>query len=255
MINLFTYPHAKSVVICGDIHGDFTQLVYEMCIRYDMHDTLVIVAGDCGFGFEKPAYYEQIFRRIQTRLTGNNCWIAMMRGNHDDPSYFQEQKISHQRFRTMPDYTVVHTCGHHILCVGGAISIDRRIRLEEMMHHPGKQYYWPNEAPSYDEPQMDEISKTGIRVDTVVTHTAPSFCELQSKQGLISWAAYDTELLADCENERKQMDMLLARLRQNNHPLTRWYYGHFHHSWHSEIDGIFYKMLDIMEFHTIPPIP
>ena len=64
-----TYKDAKSLVICGDIHG----LVYEMCVRYGMHDTLVIVAGDCGFGFEKPGAYDLVFRRIEKRLAQNNC--------------------------------------------------------------------------------------------------------------------------------------------------------------------------------------
>ena len=85
---VWTYPEAKSLVICGDIHGEFVPLVYEMCIRYGMHDTLVIVAGDCGFGFEKPSAYDQVFRRIEKRLAQNNCWIAMVRGNHDDPAYY-----------------------------------------------------------------------------------------------------------------------------------------------------------------------
>ena len=26
-----------------------------------------------------------------------------------------------------------------------------------------------------------------------------------------------------------------------------WFYGHFHESWHSEIEGVRYNMLDIME--------
>ena len=71
MNNILTYPEAKSLVICGDIHGNFVPLVYEMCVRYGMRDTLVIVAGDCGFGFEKSAYYEQVFRRIEKRLAQN----------------------------------------------------------------------------------------------------------------------------------------------------------------------------------------
>ena len=29
------------------------------------------------------------------------------------------------------------------------------------------------------------------KIDTVVTHTAPSFCELQNKDGLLQWAIYD----------------------------------------------------------------
>lgn len=46
MIRVLTYDDAKSLVICGDIHGEFVPLVYEMCVRYGMRDKLVIVAGD-----------------------------------------------------------------------------------------------------------------------------------------------------------------------------------------------------------------
>ena len=56
MSKLFEYPEAKSVVVCGDIHGDFHTLANKMCKQYQMTDTLLIVAGDCGFGFDKPAY-------------------------------------------------------------------------------------------------------------------------------------------------------------------------------------------------------
>ena len=84
-----TYPEAKSLVICGDIHGEFVPLVYEMCVRYGMRDTLVIVAGDCGFGFEKPGAYDQVFRRIEKRLAQNNCWIAMVRGNRGGYGHFR----------------------------------------------------------------------------------------------------------------------------------------------------------------------
>ena len=52
----FNYPEAKGVVICGDIHGAFEEMVFKLCIQYGMTDTLLIVAGDCGFGFEKPGY-------------------------------------------------------------------------------------------------------------------------------------------------------------------------------------------------------
>lgn len=78
-----------------------------MCIQYGMADTLLIVAGDCGFGFEEPGYYENIFRHNSSRLAKSNNWIAMVRGNHDNPAYFSDERISHLRFRTIPDYSVV----------------------------------------------------------------------------------------------------------------------------------------------------
>lgn len=251
MPKIFTYPGAKSVVICGDIHGDFEPLVFKMCMQYDMHDTLVIVAGDCGFGFHAEGYYEQVYRRVQKRLSEHNCWVAMVRGNHDDSAYFAEEKMTHERFRTMPDYSVVSACGHQILCVGGAISIDRSFRLAEMRRHPDKQYYWPNEPTRYDAMLVEELAATGVKIDTVVTHTAPSFCELQTKNGLTSWAANDPDLLQDCDNEREQMDLLLKHLLRDQHPVSHWFYGHFHQSWHGEKLGILFKMLDIMELHEL----
>ena len=53
-MNLQKFPSAKSIAVSGDIHGDFNQLVFKLCVQYQMRDTLLIVAGDCGFGFEKP---------------------------------------------------------------------------------------------------------------------------------------------------------------------------------------------------------
>ena len=68
-VSFFEFPRAKSVVVSGDIHGDFTQLVYKCCVQYEMTDTLIIVAGDCGFGFEAPGYYESIYNRCRNKLS------------------------------------------------------------------------------------------------------------------------------------------------------------------------------------------
>jgi len=48
-----SFPEAKTIIVSGDIHGDFNQLVFKLCIQYQLTDTLLIVAGDCGFGFGK----------------------------------------------------------------------------------------------------------------------------------------------------------------------------------------------------------
>jgi hypothetical protein len=79
--------------------------------------------------------------------------------------------------------------------------------------------------------------------DTVITHTSPSFCKLSSHFGLLDWAERDETLLEDVEHERKVMDSLYDYLYKKNHPIRHWLYGHFHQSWHCEIDGIIYDML------------
>jgi len=248
----YSFPAAKNTVVCGDIHGEFNAVIYKMCIQYKMTDTLLIIAGDCGFGFNKPGYYDNVFSRNSSRLNKANNWIVMIRGNHDDPSYFNEEKISHKRFRTIPDYSVVQSCGHNILCVGGAVSIDREYRKSYDSKHPfsGIASYWVDEMPYYDATALDEIGQK-YKIDTVITHTAPSFCELITKNGLSYWARFDSEIRVDCDNERKTMDHIFTHLKSARHPVSNWCYGHFHQSWRTEIDGILYSMLDIMEFKEI----
>lgn len=262
--NIFTisFPDAKSLVVSGDIHGDFNQLVFKLCVQYQMKDTVLIVAGDCGFGFEKKGSYENMVKRNAKRMNEANNWIVFVRGNHDNPSYFDGYTHKHKRFIAVPDYTILQACSHTVLCVGGAISIDRLYRLEvwekklarsvsdNTEDKLARNVYWNTEAPVFDEKKMIEISAE-YAVDTVITHTAPSFCELLNKNNLSEWSARDSKLLADVTSERAIMDKLHNRLKADGHPVSHWFYGHFHQSWHCNIDGILFRMLDIMEFCQI----
>ena len=179
----------------------------------------------------------------------------MMRGNHDDPAYFATDSaghtaIEHMRWRTVPDYAVIEACGRTVLCVGGAVSVDRQIRLQEMSRHPGKVYYWPDEAPAFRPDELESIPE-GLMIDTIVTHTAPSFCELNTHVGLESWAEWDPALLEDVAVERATMDLIYECIKRHGHPIRKWYYGHFHQSWNGLFDGTQFSMLDIMEFKEV----
>lgn len=80
---IYEFPECKSIIISGDIHGDFNLLVNKMCMQYKMENTLLIVAGDCGFGFENKSYYENIVKKNAKRMNDNNNWILFVRGNSD----------------------------------------------------------------------------------------------------------------------------------------------------------------------------
>ena len=254
----YDFPDAKGIAVSGDIHGEFNQLVYKCCIQYRMTDTIIIVAGDCGFGFEQPGYYENVYNRNRERLAKSNNWIVFVRGNHDNPAYFNDYPIKHRRWMTIPDYSIVKACGHTILCVGGAISVDRSYRISDPHYHVSKQdeplarnIYWANEYPIFAVEKLDAISEK-CAIDAIVTHTAPSFCELTSKTGIAAnMAIRDEDLTAHVKYERQVMDKILYYLKAKNHPLHHWFYGHFHQSWHQEIDGVQYNMLDIMELREL----
>lgn len=250
MARLFDYPEAKCVVVSGDIHGDFHTLTFKMCNQYQMTDTLLIVAGDCGFGFNMPGYYDQVYRKDVIKLRKANNWIAFVRGNHDNPAYFNEERIVNKRWKTIPDYAIITACGHNILCVGGGISIDREQRKKQQARHSlaNTGYYWKDEAPVFSKEIVDELP---LQIDTIVTHSAPSFCEKQNKNFLNDWAEWDETLLDDIKEERETLNRLHDYLLEKGHPLKEWYYGHFHESWTGYFNEVKYKMLDIMEFAQI----
>lgn len=253
--NTYEFPDAKGIVVSGDIHGDYEALVYKCCLQYQMTDTLIIVAGDCGFGFNKPGFYDAVYQKVSSRLAKANNWIVFIRGNHDNPAYFDGQQVNYKRWKAVPDYSVIKACGHTILCIGGAISIDRGWRMYENRIETGDGkltpfVYWPDERPVYDQAKLEAISKD-YAVDVVITHTAPSFCEKQSRGDIQDWLVKDEDLLRDIRYERKVMDDIHSCLKKNGHPLRHWYYGHFHESWHNEIEGVRYNMLDIMELREM----
>lgn len=252
MSRIFEYHDAKQVIISGDIHGDFKTLVNKLCVRWKCSDTLLIVAGDCGFGFYKPGYYETIYNQVAGKLRKTNNWIVFIRGNHDDPAYFSEERLHYQRWRCIPDYSVIRVAGHDILCVGGAVSVDRKVRMQEndqlrQLGHTQTASWWEDEAPVFRPEEIASIPDD-ISIDTVVSHTSPSFCEPKNKDGLKAWAFYDPSLIWDCTKERATMDKILACLENHGHIIDEWYYGHFHHSWNGMLGGVQYKMLDILEF-------
>lgn len=257
-----SFPEAKSVVVCGDIHGDFNGVIGKLCLQYQLENTLLIVAGDCGFGFNEVGYYKEVAKRHRKPLNDSNNWVVFVRGNHDNPAYFDGKAINHKRFIAVPDYSIIQAAGLTILCVGGAISIDRQYRIKAWQQNKGRfpapsdqdplepNYYWENESPILDTEKLSVIGEK-FKVDAVITHTAPSFCELQSKLGLASWCLKDENLMEDVNVERATMDQLYQCLKEANHPISHWCYGHFHQSWHQNINGTFFKLLDILEFHQL----
>ena len=254
--NIYEFPDARHIVISGDIHGDFAKLAYKVVVEYHLTNTLVIVAGDCGFGFQKQGYYEDIFYRCRHRLEKHNICVVFVRGNHDNPAYFDGQAVNYKRWKAVPDYSVLKACGHTILCVGGATSVERTYRMDHrcFVNNPKDKFtpniYWCNEPPVYDQERLNALDKV-CAIDTVITHTAPSFCEKKEKRNMEEWIISDYHLATDVAKERQTMDSILSYLKEHGHPLRYWYYGHFHESWHSEIDDVKYNLLDCAELREI----
>lgn len=251
-----------NTLFAGDIHGQFEDISSTIS-RYSLSDCNIIVCGDIGIGFEKEEYYNQMFNRLSKSLSKHNVHLYMLRGNHDNKTYFDGEHFTNfELINIISDYSIIQTPTRNILCIGGGISIDRTMRKinmemrinDYMRHHTClledakkniKQSYWEDETIVYDENELSQIEESGIKIDTICTHTGPSFTYPTTKDGITYWLALDKNLETDLDAERYVCDLIVEYMKEHNHPLKNWYYGHFHYHTVEEIDDIKYTLLDM----------
>lgn len=266
--------NVENVICVGDIHGNFKPLVGYIK-QYNLHNTLLVVCGDIGLGFNKLEYYKQMMNILKRTLSKYNCYIIFVRGNHDDKSFFDGKTINDKRIKAVPDYSVISVYNindteqyldpFNILCVGGAISVDRVLRKPKnaayLMHYlftegynsanveeaskKCKKIYWEDEIPLYEPEKLDELKENNIQIDCVASHSCPSFCEPTGIHEIMSFIEKDRELEKDLEEERKVMDSIYNKLKEDGHPLGIWCYGHYHYHWYKMIDGVKFFMVDM----------
>lgn len=259
---------SESVYAIGDLHGKFETLEWFLK-QNDIKDATIVCCGDIGLGFQKEEKEKEELKKVFNKiLKENNCYIVMFRGNHDNPERF-DGSMSLDRVFVVPDYTLVtiknsDNLEKNILCIGGGLSIDRSYRLrgyderlkDYLKYHPHakkedieknvRKSYWENELPVYDEEKLDEVIGSGVNIDVVATHCAPSFCEPISKDGLKYWAAKDDKIYVDSEAERGVMDKVYEKLKNSSKLPLKWVYGHYHYTNTSYIEDIKFRMLDMV---------
>ena len=271
---VYDYSQIETLMTCGDIHGDYKRFFNEIkthvksnkkideeihplikeeearepiglrfadCVMPSLkhklityENSVIVVAGDCGFGFNKPQYYHDLFHKYNELFAEVNTTVLFVRGNHDDPTYFDGSVINYSHIKAIPDYSVILTKNLTTLCVGGATSVDRfwrkqkEVEINKYKTSTKKKLYWDDEAVVYDEEKLMEILNNGIQINSVITHTAPSFAKPNDKDSALGWFKYDNKLKNDLIKERKCLDDLHDFLLQHEQKLLFWVYGHFH---------------------------
>lgn len=228
----------KDVYVVGDIHGAFTRFK-DVITECDLHDCYLICVGDLGIGFQHPDKGElSQCEKLNTFFADNNIHFMSIRGNHDDPAYFNgEKRIELSNFKLLPDYHTEVINGQKFLFVGGGISIDRRGH-----HRVEGRSYWKDEIFVLDESKV-------VPCDVLVTHSAPGWIGPANKNGMIdSWCKYDLTLWDECQRERKDHEKLVELCNAKRH-----YCGHFHTRASVSHNGCHSTILDINEitYHRV----
>lgn len=227
----------ENLSIIGDIHGEISFIVYEIVERLKIRDTAFIIVGDVGLGFEKSGYYDQLYKRISGKLEKSGNILYGIRGNHDDPEYFNGSlRLDYPHFKTIPDYEIIEWGDRTILPIGGATSLDLvyRLTLNAEYRHVGssKRVWWEGERP--EQRNILEIRHP----DIIVSHEAPLGIGPVSNRP----AELGEEIYADMLDDRRYLASVLHELTP-----VRWYFGHHHKTYSGTLGETLYRGLDINE--------
>ncbi len=232
----------RDLLFVGDIHGSYSVL---QRLTEIVEDTVIFQVGDFGAGFLHPnSFAVEMNHLAQCAARGGNVIVAI-RGNHDEPCYFDDRHYSN-RVRLLRDNQIVEVAGHKLFVAGGAVSVDRTNR------EVGKSW-WRNEQCRVDFAAVEQLRG----ITGVVTHTCPySFpcIEFGGKSSLVDYyAGVDSDLRKDLLDEQLLLQKLYDQITKNN-KLQFWVHGHFHEAgikggYSSSVDnkGIDRRLLSINE--------
>lgn len=244
----------KPLIFIGDIHGNFNFLTWKIKSS-KLNDSIIVQVGDFGIGFTTRKNDINLLENLNSELSKYNCFLYAIRGNHDDPYYF-DGSIKMSNLYLVPDYEVIPIdtgeVVYNTLFVGGAISIDRNSRMEEMQylrlyHNDNRNLWWSGEIFNFKKEKVENLNN----IDIVVTHTAPDFCYPFNKGDIVlHYEKQDKDLKLDLAVERSRMTEMFNILKRNN-KIKYHFYGHFHSYSNQVIEDVNHILLDIGGLYSI----
>lgn len=251
----------KGFIVIGDTHGNH-RLIAHRVKSLQMEGETLFHVGDFGVGFAKTEH-EDVERMayLNKVLKKHNCHLYAIRGNHDNPRFF-EGNHDYSNLHLVPDYTVIEINGENVLMAGGAISVDRKPRKDDMQKYAaaGSDYatYWYDEGFVLDKEKLENL--TGI--DYVITHSSPKFVfpindfsnVVDSHGPFVQRFAWnDYGLKDDLNKERADLTEMWEILNKKNY-IKKWFYGHFHTSKEELVEATDFILLNCDEFYNVTQI-
>ena len=230
------------MIFIGDIHGQFKNFLELLKERNFQNETLLQV-GDFGIGFYPIDQEYHHLNKINSWLMNNNNLLYVIRGNHDNPNYFTNSPFVFSNIKFLKDFEIINVDGKSILCVGGAISIDRTMRREGVD-------YWKDEELPHIIPDISQIYD-GKSIDIVCTHNCPTFVWPTELAPIIyKFSTNDKTLLKDLVDERKRLDLLYEKVKDfNGYAPKHWVYGHMHNTKKTVYEDMTFQCCGINYFY------
>ena len=232
----------------GDIHGDYDFITWYLR-QHKLENIMIIQVGDFQVGFNGRKGYEKAsLKQVNKFLKEKKCRVFAFRGNHDNPAFFEEDKFEFSNIHFIKDYSIlnctINTEKIRVLCIGGAISIDRK-------KQDARGHWFPDEVMKFitDEEELKKISNINI----IATHTAPSFLPpFMFSQLVFSYSRKDETLLDELIKERDALTKMMRVIFENNKDtLTNYFYGHFHYSETFHYENVHAELLKQRQVYSL----
>ena len=236
--------------VVGDTHGNNLQLANHLLPDLPKESKKAILhVGDFGIGFSSHVGELDNMAHLDRKLKKNNVFLYVIRGNHDNPAYFDPNNKFHQDMDSLsnivliPDHTLlslefVNNNIQRIYCYGGAVSVDRTKRT------PSKGYWWNEIVPQLIDEELEKIPSD---IDIVLTHTSPKGVFPVTQNNIQGWLARDYNLEYDLQIELDRITEVFDWLRAKNPDGFVHFYGHFHASNVEFIEEYKHQLLNIDE--------
>lgn len=202
-----------TVYVCGDIHREFGLLGVTID-KNKIHDATVIVLGDVGLGFLVD-FEDRDLANLHTVLAKNSVTVWFIRGNHDNPIYWEGEKREDLEFAyphiKLPQQGPVWINDQLFYILPGAVSIDR-------CHRTLGYSCWEGDEAFFN----DRLPENIPAVKGILGHTGPTPPGL-STYLVDHYMMLDPTLEASLVEERRAVTRAIRTLN------PEWYiYGHYH---------------------------
>jgi len=225
----------KQILLLGDIHGEF-ETINRFFKKNKLTNVELIQLGDFGVGFfyndnRNKIKEERRLKLLNDYLGKRNSHLYVVRGNHDDPKFFDGTRTEYENITFLVDYETFNINYLKFLPIGGGISIDRGPTPYEnngIGRYQGVSW-WEDEKIRYTEADKEKVLLTK-GVDVIISHNAPDFAPPIGIGKIVPrFALYDETLIEEVLEERALLTKIWEDINLNSYP-TNWFYGHFHRS-------------------------
>lgn len=210
-------PDPDLLMLAGDWHGNLPWA--EVAIRHaaDNGVDTIVQLGDFGYWVDDPATAEYL-ATVNRELAAADIRLFWIDGNHEDHSRVADWTDTDRfpQVRYLPRGFRWQWWGRTWMAVGGAMSVDKQLRIEG-------ESWWPQEELT--EADVEYASRDGD-VDVIVSHDCPRGVDIpgvgpDTKGGARgNWPA---DILAEAQRHREKLAAICAATAPD------WlFHGHYH---------------------------